>query len=88
MSLWKKIVLVNGGVLGGIVISLFIVPPNTPLRVWATVAILSTVVLNYLLLRRRQTANGKPISRTGSTVIIALGFVVLLLDLILRYLHR
>ncbi len=87
MSMWKKIVLVNGGGLVGIIISLFVVSPRTPLWVWAVVSVAALAVLNYVCFVWRRAAGGGSKSGAKSTVIIALGVVVLLLDLILRYLH-
>ena len=88
MSIWKKIALVNSGGLVGIVISLFIISPQTPLWLWAMVSAAALATLNYVCFGWRRTASGGSKSGAKSTVIIALGLVVLLLDLILRYLHR
>jgi len=88
MSLWKKIALVNSGGLVGIIISLFIVSPRTPLWVWAVVSAAALAVLNYVCFGWRRTASSDAKSGAKSTVIIALGVVVLVLDLVLRYLDR
>ncbi len=88
MSSWKKIVLVNGGGFVGIIISLFVVSPKTPLWLWAVVSAGALAVLNYVCFGWRRTASGGSKSGAKSTAIIALGVVVLLLDLILRYLHH
>jgi hypothetical protein len=61
---------------------------QTPLWLWAAVSAAALGVLNYVCFGWRQTASGGSKSGAKSTVIIALGAVVLLLDLILRYLHR
>ena len=86
MSLWKKIVVVNGGALVGVFISLFIVSPHTPLWLWAAVSGGWVAALNYLFFGRKQRA-GERMSGTEITVRLALGGVVLLLGLILRYLR-
>jgi len=88
MSRWKKIAVVNGGGLVGIIISLFVISPQTPLWLWGVVSAAALAVLNYVCFGWRQTAIGGSKSGARSTVIIVLGVVVLLLDLILRYLHR
>jgi hypothetical protein len=88
MSTWKKIALVNGGGLVGIIISLFIISLQTPLWLWVVVSAAALAVLNYVCFGWRRTVSGGSKSGAKSTVIIALGLVVLLADLILRYLHR
>jgi hypothetical protein len=87
MSTWKKIVIVNGGGLSGIVISLFIVPAGTPLWLWAAISGIVLALLNYLFLRAKGRNPMKP-KTTVSTAIVLIGVGVLLLDLIWRYLHR
>jgi hypothetical protein len=88
MSTWKKVVLVNGGGLAGIVLFLFIVSTQTPLWLWATLSGVALAVLNYVCFGwRRETREG-PNTGAKSTAIIVLGLPVLLLDLILRYMHR
>jgi len=88
MSMWKKMAFVNGGGLVGIVISLFIVSPRTPLWLWAVVSGGTLIALNYACFRWRRTTNSQGKSGTTSTVVILLGLMVLLLELVLRYLHR
>jgi hypothetical protein len=56
MSGWKKVVLINGACLTGIGSSLFMVPPKTPLWLWATVAGLAVLLLNYLFFGRKRNA--------------------------------
>lgn len=80
--------LVNGGGLVGIIISLFIVSPQTPLWLWAALSGGALLILNYVCFGWRRTASGERKNGVKGTAITVLGFVVLLLDLILRYLHR
>jgi hypothetical protein len=80
---------VNVGALAGIGVSLFIVSPRTPLWLFAALSVVSVAVLNYVCLGWRRTANGETgNSPSRSTVVICLGCLVLLLDLILRYVNR
>ena len=88
MSTWKKVALVNGGGLAGIIISLFIVSPKTPLWLWATLSGAAVVALNYVSFAWRRQAKDDRKSGARSTGIIVLGLAVLLMDLILRYLHH
>jgi hypothetical protein len=88
MSRWKKVALVNVGGLLGIGLSLFIVPPQTPLWIWATLSVLCLAVFNCFLFRRlrRSTSERKADSKSG--VVIWLAFVLLVLELVFRYWHR
>lgn len=88
MSGWKKVMLVNGGWLIGVVISLFVVPPKTPLWAWATVSGLALVLLNYLVFGRQRKATGGRKAGLVTTVVGGLGILILVLDVILRHLHR
>jgi hypothetical protein len=90
MSTWKRVVLVNCGGLAGIAISLFMVSPQTPVWLWAAVSVAVLALLNYLFFGWRRTAGDSGGTKSGAktTAIIAFGVVVLLLDLILRYLYR
>ena len=88
MSTWKKVALVNGGWVIGIVISLFVVPPGTPLWLWATVSGLVLAVLNYLFFGRQRRATDERKIGATTTVVGTLGVLVLLLELIFRYVHR
>jgi uncharacterized membrane protein YfcA len=88
MSTWKKVLAVNSAGLLGVILSLFIVPSQTPLWMWAIVSVVVLFVLNYLCFGWRRRVNDKGIDKTKSTAVIALGFVVLLMDLILRWFHH
>jgi hypothetical protein len=85
--MWKKIVLVNGGGLVGIITSLFILPPQTPVWLWAAVSGCALVALNYVCFAWRRTASGERKSGVKNTAITVIGLTVLLLDLVLRYQH-
>jgi len=87
MSTWKKIAIVNGGGLVGIVISLFIVWPQTPLWLFAALSAAVLGGLNYVCFGR-QTASGERNSGIEGTLVIAFGCIVLLLELLFRYWHR
>ena len=88
MSTRKKFVLFNVGLLAGIFISIFLAPPDTPVWLWATISVVVLAVMNFLTLRRLKTASTERKSSVGSTVVITLGVLVLLLDLVYRYLNR
>jgi uncharacterized membrane protein YfcA len=89
MTTWKRALLVNAGGVIGIGVSLLIVPAQTPLWLWAVVAVVVLMVLNYVFLIWRRTDQSAP-QRTPSrsTIVICLGCIVLLFDLVLRYLHH
>ena len=88
MSTWKKIAVVNGAGLVGIIIALFIVSLHTPSWLFAAVSVAVLTALNYSLFRRQRTVIGEHKSGIKSTVIIAIGFTVLLLELFFRFWRR
>jgi ABC-type branched-subunit amino acid transport system permease subunit len=89
VTTWKRALVVNVGALLGIGISLFVVSPRTPLWLFAILSVVSVAVLNYVCFGWRRTANGETgSSPSKSKVVICLGCLVLLLDLILRYVNR
>ncbi|HEV2401993.1 MAG TPA: hypothetical protein VGS27_33990 [Candidatus Sulfotelmatobacter sp.] len=89
MPTWKKALVVNVGGVIGIAISLFIVPAQTSLWLWAIVAVAVLTVLNFVfLVWRRKDRNDPQRKPSRSTVVICLGCIVLLVDLVLRYLHH
>jgi multidrug transporter EmrE-like cation transporter len=84
MSTRKKALLLNTAWLIGIAVSLFIVPPSTPLALWSSLGVLGFVVLNYAAFRRRKTASG--LASIGvATAVSWMGVLLLILDLIARY---
>jgi hypothetical protein len=88
MSTWKKVVLVNAGGLIGVVISLFIVSPQTPLWLWGVLSAAAIAGLNYFCFGWRRTATSGAKNGVTSAIVIGVGLVVLLLDLLLRHVHR
>ena len=88
MSTWKRILLLNGGMLIGIFVSIFLTPPDTPVWLWATISVVVMAVMNFLALRRLRMPDAKPKSSLSRTIVIWLGVLVLLLDLAYRYLSR
>ena len=88
MSTWKKVAFVNVGGLLGIGISLFAVPPNTPLWIWAAASVVWLAGFNYLLIRRMQKGTGAHKVGSSTSIVLWLGVVVLLLELAFRYWHH
>jgi hypothetical protein len=89
MKKWKKFVLVNIGGLTGIVLSLFIVPGNTPVPLWAICAGGVLILMNYFFVFRRMKSENQHKRELGAARwIIILGFMVLLLDLIWTFYSR
>jgi hypothetical protein len=88
MNTWKKITFVNMGGLLGIGISLFTVPPKTPLWIWATASVVWLAVVNYLLILRLRKGNGARKISSAPSIVIWLGVVAMLLELVFRYWHR
>jgi len=73
----------------GVLISLFIVPPSTPIWLWATVSAAFLLVLNcYLLFRAKAETTGERKVGFGSTLVGGVGVLILLLELLSRFLHR
>ena len=87
MSTWKKLLVANLGGLAGIVLSLFIVPPKTPLWIWTSISACVLLVFNYVALTYKPKRDGRRNS-VWSTVTIAMGFGMLLLELALRVLRH
>jgi len=88
MSTRKKLVLFNAAMLVGLFISIFIAPPETPVWLWAAISVIFVAVMNYLALQRLKRAGVERRSAFGTNAIIAFGVLVLLLDLIFRFLNR
>ena len=88
MSSWKNVALVNVGGLLGIGVSLFIVPPNTPLWIWATASVACLAALNYFLIRRLQKSADERTVRPTANIVMWLGVIVLLVELVFRYWHH
>jgi hypothetical protein len=84
----KKVAIVNGGSLVGIAVSLFIVPPTPPMWVWAIACVLCLSVLNFFLFRRVRKGSGERKVSLASSLVVGLGFGVLLLELVFLYWRR
>src|SRR5436309_14017648 len=73
----------------GVLISLFIVPPSTPVWLWATVSAAFLLVLKcYLLFRLKRKTTGEREVGFRSTLVRSVGVLILLLELLSRFLHR
>lgn len=85
MTIRQKLVVPNIAAVVGLLISLFIVPGDTPLWLWGVIAVVVIGILNVCLILKRQRARrDSPV--TVRTAIIALGAALLLMDVILsRY---
>jgi hypothetical protein len=72
MSTWKKVALLNVSGLFGIGLSLFMVPPQTPLWIWASLSVLCLAVFNLFLFRRLRRGigerNAPPTGPAGSSL--------------------
>ena len=90
MSIGRQFVIWNACAVVGIVISIFLVPGNTPFWLWACIAGAFLCILNAAksLQRKRPTDEAAAASRTRTTIIVlALAFLVV--DLLLsRYFGR
>jgi hypothetical protein len=82
MSFWMRVLLLNLAALIGIVVSLFMVPENTPFWLWATIAGIFLLVWNVPLFRQRRRTP-ETSGRSTRTIMAALGFALLIIDLIL-----
>jgi hypothetical protein len=85
MTTWKKFAILNAGALVGILASLFIVPASTPLWIWGVSSALAVLLFNYGALKYRPSPDRKK-GGMSSTIVIALGFGLLLLELAIRFL--
>jgi|GraSoiStandDraft_9_1057307.scaffolds.fasta_scaffold1331255_1 hypothetical protein len=81
MRLTTKFVWLNVAAVVGVAVSLLLVPGNTPLWLWGTIAVVIVGALNVFLLGQR---GDRAKSGAGSRpIIIALGVALLLIDIIL-----
>jgi len=87
MKLWKGIALVNGASLIGICFALFIVPPHTPLWLFATIAGVVVLVMNFVFIRRFRQSDSHRQNTKAITAGIITGFFFLILDLVLTRLR-
>lgn len=87
MSTWKKFALVNGALLVGTLTFLFIVPPETPLWLYATLTGVAVVAFNLMLLRPRQNKDNRRGDSSKDIAIAIVGLLIIILDLLWRRAH-
>lgn len=89
MKTWQRFGAVNAGALAGIFVSIFFLPPATPVWVWAIVAVVALAMLNYVLIRKVKTPQAPtPGKQKVVTIIVFVGFLLFLIDMALRYTGR
>lgn len=89
MTIRRKFILWNLGLLVGVFASIFMAPENTPVWLWAIICAAVIGIMNCLAVARLRNRHPKPPNdATGSRVIVATGFVVFLVILIFRLTHR
>jgi hypothetical protein len=96
MKMWQKMVLVNVGIVAVCISTLFMVPPTTPLWIWAAVWAAMLPLANYTTYRSlRAAGNTAPMpasdrsnasKRANATLIVIV--LILLIDLIYHLVHR
>jgi hypothetical protein len=88
MKTWKRFAVINVGVLTGIGLSLFLVPPNTPFWLWAIIATAIIGGFNFLLYKTQRRSPTKPKLEPLPAFIgwICTGFF--LLELVFHFFHR
>ena len=84
MKTWQKFAAVNVGALVGIFITIFALPPTTPVKYWTIGAIIALALLNYGLVRRVKAPKSTPANQRFVLAVGILGFLLFLLDLALR----
>ncbi len=89
MSTWKKVAVLNFGGLLGIALSMFLVPPSTPLWLWAVISALCLALMNYFLVvqLRKPRTPGKT-TNLWSNGALLFGFVLLVAELLARFWHH
>jgi hypothetical protein len=87
MSGWKRVLLLNASAIIGIVISLFIVPGDTPFWLWETIAVVFLAACNVLLYFQQGRAKPRN-SPSARTIIALMGFVLLIIDMIISRHYR
>lgn len=85
---WRRLLLLNVGILTGIVASAFVVPRSTPVWVWALVSGAALLGLNWAFLANRRPAaqRGSPRHRKALAIIL-LGLALLLADILFGHVH-
>jgi hypothetical protein len=85
----RKLLVLNVGLAGGVIASIFMVPARTPLWLWGLVCGLAVVAINCALLisKGKEFPPGRA-SQRKALLIIAMGLTLLLLDLLFgHFLH-
>jgi hypothetical protein len=87
---WQKFTVLNAGLLIGIFASLFVIPASTSIWLVAAVSAAIVGVMNVLLFRRLRSAEAETSvnDSKSSTVIIAVGFLIFLIDLAFGLAHH
>ena len=78
MKPWKKVVLMNGAWAIGVLVSIFILPPSTPVWLWDRSVRTIIVVFNCLLFMRKQVSIGERKVGLTNTLAGSLAFLILL----------
>lgn len=84
MKTWQKFAAVNVVALVGIFITIFALPPTTPIKYWAIGAISALALLNYGLVRRVRAPKSTPANQRLVLAVGIIGFLLFLLDMALR----
>jgi hypothetical protein len=85
MKTWKKYTLLNVAGVLGTVASLFVVPEDTRLWMWAVISSFTLALLNYTVFRSTRANCGS--GAKCSSAIIVVGVVVLFSDVALAQWH-
>jgi hypothetical protein len=86
---WQKFTVMNVGIVVGLFVSLFVIPATTSIDLLVVICGVFIATMNYLLFARlRKVAGGEEIRDTRlSTIVIVVGFVIFVLDVVLRLAH-
>ena len=90
MKLWQKVFVMNVAGLLGIASSLFVLPANTPFFTWLMVSVVILAIFNVVIfVRHRKIASGSRLTASkATTIIIALGTAIWILDILAHVLRR
>jgi hypothetical protein len=90
MKPWQKAFVLNVAVLLGIASSLFVLPANTPFFLWLTISVVVLAAFNIaIVVRERRIAPGsRPRASKATTIVIALGAAIWILDILVHVLRR
>jgi len=85
MLAWKKYLFLNAGMLLGFVISIFLVPGGTPFWLFALIASLYVLYMNYSLHHRLANPGARP-SQSDDRSVTVIIILMLILDIALSHL--